>query len=154
MWLSPAEQGHYTTHPTALIPHGPSVWEGKAARTMHNRAWSQHSIRSRLDCDSQHGVQLGPGSWKMLLGPYSASGMFSRNEPAPEPRPDKMEPGTGPGSFFGCVTPKTQQSRHHKSNTKLDKLGHCRHQASGLHVWVFLTFQYGATLPFMVIYLK
>lgn len=90
----------------------------------------------------------------MLLGPYSASGMFSRNEPAPEPRPDKMEPGTGPGSFFGCVTPKTQQSRHHKSNTKLDKLGHCRHQASGLHIWVFLTFQYGATLPFMVIYLK
>lgn len=42
----------------------------------------------------------------MLLGPYSASGMFSRNEPAPEPRSDKMEPGTGPGLFLGSTAPK------------------------------------------------
>ena len=40
------------------------------------------------------------GSWKMLLGPYSASGIYSRNEPAPEPRSDKTEPGTGPGWGF------------------------------------------------------
>lgn len=53
------------------------------------------------------GVQLGPRSWKMLLGPYSASGMFFKTEPAAEPRSDKMEPGTRPGLFFGFTTPKS-----------------------------------------------
>lgn len=51
-------------------------------------------------------VQLGPRSWKMLLGPYSISGMFFKTEPAAEPRSDKMEPGTQPGLFFGFTTPK------------------------------------------------
>lgn len=105
-WLSWVEQGHYVTYPSALVPCCLSAWKEKAARMKHNWAQSQHGIRSRLDRDSQHRVQLGPRRWKMLLGPYSASGMFSRNEPAPEPRSDKMEPGTGPGLFFGSTTPK------------------------------------------------
>lgn len=84
----------------ALVPSGPSVRKEKTTGMMHNRAQFQNGVRSQLDCDSQHGVQLGHRSWKMLLGPYSASGIYSRNEPAPEPRSDKTEPGTGPGWGF------------------------------------------------------
>lgn len=91
----------------------------------------------------------------MLLGPYSVSGIYSRNEPAPEPRSDKMEPGTGPGwVFFKSITPKTQRSGFYKSSAVPDKLGHWGHQASAVHVWVHLAFQYSATFPFLVIYIK
>lgn len=48
----------------------------------------------------------------MLLGHYSASGMFSRNQTAPGPRSEKTDPGAGPGLFFGCTTlkPNTQDT--------------------------------------------
>lgn len=104
-------------------------------------------------------VQLGPGSWKILLGLYSTSGMFLKIEPAAEPRSDKMEPGTWPGLFFWIYNPKIQQPRHHKSNRMPDKLGCFRPHAFKVHIWVYhviitILFQYGATLPFMAFYLK
>lgn len=58
------------------------------------------------------------------------------------------------GFFFKSITPKTQWSGFYKSNAVPDKLGHWGHQASAVHVWVHLAFQYSATFPFLVIYIK
>ena len=96
----------------------------------------------------------------MLLGPYSASGMFSRNEPALEPSSDKMEPGTGPGLFFGSATPKpnsqdtTNPTLCLTSWVTVGTMHLSGHHASEVHVRVYRTFRYGATLPLIAICLK
>lgn len=100
----------------------------------HNWAQSQHSIRSWLDRDSRPRVPLGPRTWKMLLGLYSASGMFSRNQPAPGPRSEKNEAWDWTRPVFQIHNPKTQHPRHYKSNTTLNKSGDCRHHTPVIHV--------------------
>lgn len=98
--------GHCHT-PHALVPQGPPAWRQKAARDEAKLspapAWCHFMAGPRFPAR----VQLGPRSWKMLLGLYSTSGMFLKIEPDAEPRSDKMEPGTQPGLFFGFTTPKS-----------------------------------------------
>lgn len=126
--FSRAEQGNYITYRVAPS-HCPPTWKEKAARMKHNWAQSQHSIRSWLDRDSRPRVPLGSRTWKMLLGLYSASGMFSRNQPAPGPRSEKNEAWDWTRPVFQIHNPNTQ----HTTNPTLRLTS--RVTAGTTHLW-------------------
>lgn len=98
---------------TVLVPCCPPAWKEKAGRMQHNWARSQCGVRSAAGLWLPAQSPAWTHELEMLLGPHSASGTLSRNEPASEPRSDKMEPGPWPalGSWSTTPTPKTPQTQ-------------------------------------------